>query len=144
MPRSSALIARGGTGGNRQVVTFAVFVNTHSAKSPTPAVTYWWRFRMQLPGLGPTRTMSGFPRLPSVSSWDLDAGDAVEDFIVRDVDVVAHADIDRRVRDLRDHVVLDHAVLAELRKDAVDAGVDDHVVADLEVVAGLPITPLPL
>ena len=68
---------------------------------------------------------------------DLDAGDAVEHFVVRDVDVVAHADVDRRVGDLRDDVVLDHAVLAELREDAVDAGVDDHVVADLEVVAGL-------
>ena len=75
---------------------------------------------------------------------DLDAGDAFEHVVVRDVDVVAHADIDRGVGDPRYDVVLDDAVLAELREDAVHAGVHNHVVADLEVVAGLPHDPVAL
>ena len=49
---------------------------------------------------------------------DLDAGDAVEHVVVCDQDVVAHADVDGRVGDARDHVVLDDAVLARERSCA--------------------------
>src|SRR5689334_7341423 len=68
---------------------------------------------------------------------DFDAGDTVEHVVVPDQDVVAHADVDGGVGNAGNDVVLDDAVLAELRKDAVHAGLRDHVVADLEVVAGL-------
>ena len=69
--------------------------------------------------------------------FDLDAGHVLKDPVVAYIDVVAHTDINGRVLNAAQDVVLDQAVLPELGEDAVDAGVHNPVVADREVVARL-------
>ena len=76
--------------------------------------------------------------------FDLDAGDAVEYLIKGHVHVVAHAHVDSRVFDTGDHVVLHHTVLAELREDAVHAGIHNYVIPDLIIVSRLAHDGVPL
>ena len=75
---------------------------------------------------------------------DLDAGYISENLVVSHINVVAHAHVDGCVLNPRQDIVLDQAVLAELREDTVDARVDDPVIADHKVVAGLPHDAVPL
>ena len=69
--------------------------------------------------------------------FDFNTGDAVEDFVVGDMDIVTHADINSGISYTRDHIVLDQPIGAELRKDTVDAGIDNNVIANLKIIAGL-------
>ena len=68
---------------------------------------------------------------------DLDAGNIVEYFIVRDMNVVTHAHVNSGVFNAAQDIVGDQAVRAEFRKDTVDARVDYVVFANQEVVTGL-------
>ena len=69
--------------------------------------------------------------------FDLDTGNIIKDFIVGYMDIVAHTNIDSGVFNARNHIVLNQTVSTQLRKDAIDAGVDNHIVANLKIVAGL-------
>ena len=62
--------------------------------------------------------------------FDLDTSNVVEYLVVTHIDVVAHADINSRVLDAREDVVLDQAVLAKLGEDPIYTRVDHPVIAD--------------
>ena len=68
---------------------------------------------------------------------DLDAGDAIEHLVIADIDVVAHADINRGILDAREDVVFNQPVFTELRKNAIHARVDDPVIADGKIIPRL-------
>ena len=69
---------------------------------------------------------------------NFDACDIVEDLVITNVDIVRHSDIDRCIFNFAENIVLNETVVAKLREDAVETGVDHPVVSNREVVSRLP------
>ena len=69
---------------------------------------------------------------------DFDASDIVEDLVIAHVDVVRHSDVDRCIFNLAENVIFDQTIVAELRENAVEAGIDNPIVSYREVIPRLP------
>ena len=68
---------------------------------------------------------------------NFDACNIVKDLVVAHVDVVRHSNIDRRIFNFTENVIFNETVVAKLRENAVEAGVDHPVVSNREVVPRL-------
>ena len=70
--------------------------------------------------------------------FNFDAGNAIKNLIVGDMNIVTHTDIDSGIFNARDDIVFHQPVSAQLREDAIDTGIDNHIIANLKVIARLP------